>query len=301
MSPAVARTMLYLAVAGWGVTFVANHELLVTLAPFQIVVLRFIGVSTAFLIFFAVVPSLRPRLSRRDWRWLALGGLLAVPFAQGLAVTGQQYLPPSMAGLVATSTPALAAGLAYRFLGERLTIRQVLGIVVALCGVAIVVLFATGTGTDLVVRNPWGAALFILSQLAWAAYTVLGRSLAVRHQPVTMVATAFLLGSLMLLPWLPYALRGVSDLTVAQWWWLAHLVIGGTLLPHVVWFVALRYLTANDTVLSMYLVPLYATLFSVVLLGEQLTAVGLLGGVAILIGVGLSQGRRRVVHRRPGA
>ena len=290
--------MLYLAVAGWGVTFVANHELLVTLEPFQIVVLRFIGVATAFVVFLGGVPSMRPRLSGKDWRWLAIGGLLAVPVAQGLAVTGQQYLPPSMAGLVTTSTPALAAALAYRFLGERLVTRQVVGIVVALAGVGTVVLFATGTGTEFVVRNPWGAALFILSQLAWAAYTVLGRSLAVRHQPLTMVATAFLLGSVMLIPWLPYALSGVSELSTAQWWWLLHLVVGGTLVPHVVWFVALRYLTANDTVLSMYLVPLYAALFSVLILGEQLTLIGLLGGVAILVGVGLSQARWTNDQRR---
>jgi drug/metabolite transporter (DMT)-like permease len=291
MTPAIARTMLYVAVAGWGVTFVANHELLATLEPFQIVVLRFVGVSASFLVFLLLVPSIRPRLNGRDWRWLALGGLLAVPCAQGLAVAGQQYLPPSMAGLVTTSTPALAAVLAYWFLGERLSPRQILGIVVALSGVSVVVVFASGTGTDLVVHNPWGAALFILSQVAWAGYTVLGRSLAVRHQPLTMVTTAFLLGSVMLLPWLPYALDGVSSLSTAQWWWLAHLVVGGTLIPHVTWFVALRYLRANDTVLSMYLVPLYATLFSVLLLGERVSLIGLVGGAAILVGVTLSQTR----------
>lgn len=293
MTPFGARVLLYVTVAGWGITFVANHELLETLDPFQIVTLRFVGVATAFAVFFLVVPSKRPRLTRGQWGTLALGGLLAVPGAQVLAVAGQRFLPPAMTGLVVTSSPAIAAVLAYRFLHERLTARQVVGIVVALGGVAVVILFASGTGTDLTIDNPWGAALVVLSQVCWASYTVLGRSLAVRHDPFTMVATVFLLGSLFLVPFLPHALDGVSQVSTSQWWWLLHLVVGGTLVPHVAWFVALRHLSANDTAVSMYLVPLYATLFSVLILDEQLTAIGLVGGAAILAGVGLAQRRTR--------
>jgi drug/metabolite transporter (DMT)-like permease len=295
VTPLGARILLYTAVAGWGVTFVANHELLKTLDPLQIVVLRFVGVAAAFATFFLLVPSRRPRLGRRDWRWLIFGGFLAVPAAQLFAVAGQQFLPPAMTGLVVTSAPAFAAVLAYRFLGERLSVRQVVGIAFALVGVTVVILYATGTGTDLVVANPLGAALVVLSQVAWASYTVLGRSFAVRYDPFTMVATVFLVGSAMLVPFLPHALSGVSQISVAQWWWLVHLIIGGTLIPHVVWFVALRHLTATDTAVSMYLVPVYATTFSVLILSEDLTTVGILGGLAILVGVGLSQSRRRRV------
>lgn len=85
----------------------------------------------------------------------------------------------------------------------------------------------------------------------------------------------------------------MSQITQAQWWWLAHLVVGGTLVPHVAWFVALRYLSANETAVTTYLVPLYATIFSVLILNEQLTAIGLAGGALILTGVTLSQQRRR--------
>jgi drug/metabolite transporter (DMT)-like permease len=295
VTPLSARILLYVTVAGWGVTFIANHELLETLDPLQIVVLRFIGVAVAFSLFFAFVPSRRPVLTRRDWRWLVFGGFLAVPASQLLAVAGQQYLPPAMTGIVVTSAPAIAAVLAYRFLGESLSPRQIAGILVALAGVTIVILYATGKGTELTVANPLGAALVVLSQVAWATYTVFGRTFAVRYDPLTMVATVFLVGSAMLIPFVPHALTGVADLSGAQWWWLAHLVVGGTLIPHIAWFVALRHLSANDTAVSMYLVPLYATIFSVLILDEQLTVIGLLGGAAVLVGVGLSQTRRASV------
>lgn len=293
MTPLIARVLLYATAAGWGISFIANHELLEVLDPFQIVTLRAVGVAAAFVIFFTLVPSKRPHLSRRDWWLLTLGGLLTVPGAQILAVTGQLFLSPGMSGLVATSAPAIAAVIAYRFLGERLTRRRVAGIAVALAGVVVVVVFATGTGTDLTVANPFGAALMVVSQVSWAGYTVLGRTLAVRHDPLTMVGTAFLIGCAMVLPLLPHALAGVGQLDGAQWWWLVHLVIGGTLVPHVMWFIALRHLSANETVTTMYLVPLYGLLFSVLILDERLSAIGLVGGAAILVGVGIAQGRGR--------
>lgn len=298
MTAARARLLLYLSMAGWGVTFVANHELLAVLDPFQIVVLRFLGVGGLFVVFFAVLPSRRPRLVRRDWGWLLLAGFLAVPAAQVAGVAGQQFLPPSMSGLVAASSPAIAAALAYRLLDERLAPRQVAGIAVALAGAAMVIVYASGTGTELTVRNPAGASLLLLSQVFWCLYTVLARTLAVRHDPLTMVGTAFLIGTVMLLPGVPHALAGVDGMAGAHWLWLGHLVVGGTLLPHVSWFVALRHLTANETAVSMYLVPLWAAVFSVLVLHERLTVIGLVGGVGILVGITLAQ-RRRVPGTPP--
>lgn len=285
--------LLVFSLAGWGLVFVANHELLEVLPPLHISALRFLAVGTAFAGLLAARPAWRPRLSRRDWGLVTLAGLLAVPGAQLMIVVGQQFVAPSLSGLTATSSPAIAAVIAFWFLGERMRIRQVVGVVVALCGVAVVVLFATGTGTDLTVANPAGAALLVVAQVCWASYTVLARSLALRHDPITMVATAFALGSLAFLPWLPAALPDAAQLTASQWWWLFHLVVGGTLFPQIVWFSVLRVLRANEAAAAMYVVPLYATLFGVLLIGERLTVVGLVAGAAILIGVGMAQSSRR--------
>jgi drug/metabolite transporter (DMT)-like permease len=287
-----ARILLLVSVSGWGAVFIANHELLAVLAPVDIIVLRFGMAAPAFILMLVLRPSSRPRLSRSD-RWMVvLGGLVVVPGSQMLAATGQQYLSPSMSGLLVTTTPAFAALLAYRFLGERLIPRQALGVAVALFGASTIVLFATGVGTDLVVRSPLGASLFLLSQLLWAAYTVLTRRNAQRHDPIGLVAITFLTGMLWLLPWAPRAVRRAAELTPELWGWLLVLVIAGTLVPHVVWFMALRHLPANSTAVAMYLVPLYAAVLSATILGERITPAGALGGLLVLTGVALSQAPR---------
>lgn len=299
MTPTTARVLLFTSVAGWAVVFVANHELLAVFRPLEILSIRFLGVSLAFLVVMAVVPSKRPRLDASGWGWLTLAGILAIPGSQLLVLTGQQFLSPTLSGLVVTSSPAFAAVIAYRFLHERMEPRQVAGIVVALVGVAIVVVFATGTGTDLVIENPWGASLLIIGQVTWAGYTVIARKLAQEHDPFTMIAVAFTLGSIALVPWMPGAVRLIPELTRTEAWWMAHLIIGGTLIPHVIWFTVLRHLQANETSVAMYLVPFYTMIASFAILGERLTLIGIIGGLAIIAGVALSQTRRPAAPTTP--
>ena len=292
MTERTARVLLVLSVSGWGVNFIANHQLLAVLGPVDIIVLRFGVAAPAFILMLVLWPSRRPRLSRSDWGMVVLGGLIVVPGSQMFAVAGQQYLSPSMSGLLVTTTPAFAALLAYRFLGERLIARQVFGVALALVGASTIVIFATGVGTDLVVRSPFGASLFLLSQLLWASYTVLTRRNAQRHDPIGLVAVTFLTGTLWLIPWAPRAVGNASDLTPTLWGWLMLLVVVGTLVPHVMWYIALSHLPANSTAVAMYLVPLYAAVLSATILGERITPAGALGGLLVLTGVTLSQAPR---------
>lgn len=294
--------MLVLATASWGLTFVANHELLAELSPAHITVLRFGVVSLALGTLVAAVPSLRPRLSRREFGVLLLGGLFAVPGAQLALTQGQQYLSPAMSGLVVATGPAFISLLATWFLGERLGAHRWSGVGLAFAGAATVILFATGAGTELVVRNPWGGALVVLAQLCWASYTVLSKDLVARHAPITIVSVAVCCGTLFLLPALPSALAAAATVPARSFLWLAHLALFGTVVPYLIWFTALRQLPANETAAFMFLIPLCAVGWSIGLLGERPAALGLLGGVAIIAGVAITQfaSRTRPATPDPG-
>jgi len=66
---------------------------------------------------------------------LAVGPTLC---GYGLYTVSLTYLPAATANLITTLEPALTAGLAYCFLGERLTILQLLGGSLVLIGVVLV-------------------------------------------------------------------------------------------------------------------------------------------------------------------
>ena len=289
MTPALARASLVVGTASWGLTFVANHELLYVLTPQQITVVRFGMVSLALLSVLVIRPELRPRFTGREWALMVLCGFLAVPGSQLALTYGQRFLSPAMSGLVVATGPAFAAVLAVVLLSERLDLRKWLGILLAFTGAAAVIVFTTGTGTDLTVRDPRGAALVGVAQLCWATFTVLSKGLVARHPPITIVTVAVTIGTVSLLPFAPEAVRIASTLGAEHWVWLFHLALLGTVVPYLIWFTALRQLPANETAVFMFLVPLFAVTWSAVLLGERPAWIGVLGGIAIVAGVAVTQ------------
>ena len=292
MSAGRARLLLVLAAALWGSSFVANHQLLAVLSPKHIIVLRFMVVTGLLLAIGGARIGRSPRLTRTDVLTLVALGLLAVPGTQLTLVTGQRFLSPAMSGLVAAVGPAFAATLAWMFLRERTSRRAMAGVVIAVLGVAGVVILASGTGTALTIRDPLGAALVPLAQVSWASYTVLSRSFAGQQAPLRTLTLAMASGTLVMLPFLPGAVTAAQDITLVHWGWLVHLAVLGTVIPYLIWVTALVHLPAGQTAAFMFLVPIAAIGWSAVILGEQPSTVGLSAGAVVLVGVALTQSGR---------
>jgi drug/metabolite transporter (DMT)-like permease len=284
---------LTIVVAMWGLVFVAIARLLPQVDAVQLVVIRFTLIALVFTALIVALPARRPHL--RGWRDVGLFlilGIVAVPGSQLTIVNGQRYLSPPLVSLVVTTSPAFAAVIAAIWLGERIVSRQVVGVVIAFSGVAVVILAGTGA-SHLAVDNPWGAALTILSPLSWAVYTVMTKTMTGRFDPVAAIGLAMIFGSLSMLPLYPHAIAGIDDITAAGWAWMAYLVVGGTVVPYLVWWWALGRLSAATTTAYMYGIPFAALIWSWLILGIVPSAVALLGGVVIIIGVAMIQFARR--------
>ena len=275
----------------WGLVFVAVHEVLRDLDSLQLVTIRFFLISVVFVAIFVAVPGTRPKLSRSQLGLLAVAGILAVPGAQLPVVEGQRYLSPPLVSTLVAMSPAMAAVFAWRLLRERFTARQIVGFVVALSGAAVVVIVGSGEGTELTIDNPWGAALTIVSPAAWALYTVISKPLAASQPPITAVGVAVIVGTLTLIPLMPHSVGAVGDITGAHWGWMIYLIFGGTVVPYVLWNLALKTLPASQVASYMFGVPFAALLWSWLILDVVPSGAGLLGGAVIIVGVVLTQVR----------
>lgn len=284
---------LTIVVAMWGLVFVAIARLLPQLDAVQLVVIRFVLIALVFAAVFLFVPSTRPRITGwSDVGLFAVLGILAVPGAQLSIVNGQNYLAPPLVSLVVTTAPAWAALIAAIWLSESINRPQVIGFIAALVGAAIVILGGVGE-TELTVDNPWGAALTLVSPICWAMFTVVSKVHAGRYPPVTAIGSAMIAGALVMLPLYPHAAEGIGDITPTGWGWMAYLVVGGTVIPYLVWWRALGRLTAATTTAYMYAIPVAALIWSWIVLGIAPSLVGLVGGAVIIGGVALIQSARR--------
>jgi len=229
-----------------------------------------------------------PAKQRRAGRWPAAAALLvyAVAFSLAYVRLGAGLGALLLFGAVQVSMIGWAV-----VRGERLSVRQWVGIVFALGGLSLLTLRGAS------VPQPTAAVLMLTAGAAWGAYTLLGRGTA---NPLAATADNFARAA-------PAAI-----LAMAIAWWLhaVHLsprgvgiaVTSGALasgLAYALWYTALRGLSASQAAVVQLLVPIIAASGGVLLLGEHLTLHLALTGTAVLLGVGLALTGREQLAPRP--
>jgi drug/metabolite transporter (DMT)-like permease len=273
----------------WGLVFVGVDRVLQYTDAFQLVTIRFMMIAIIFTALLVARPSLRPTMTRRDWGLAWLAGLLAVPLSQFPIVSAQNFLDPALASVIVTTAPATAAILGPLLLNERVSPRQAAGFVLAFAGAAIVIITGAG-GASFELRDILGAAIGVITPVAWALYTILLKRIG-SSDPFVTVGVGLSLGTVFLIPWLPSSIGVLGSIPLDGWIWLGYLAFLGTFLSYLVWFHALRYLDANQTSAYMYLVPIAALAWSLLILGSVPPPVTFVGAAVVLIGVALTQSK----------
>ena len=186
------------------------------------------------------------------------------------------------------SGPVFAGLLAAVLLGERPA--RAWGVATALCVAGLALLSGGGLSGE-----PLGIALALLSGLAYAAYTVAAKSLMRSQGSSTVMASAFGLGGLVLLPVL--AVQPVGWLATPGGVLLAgYLGLVTTTLAYVLFGRGLAVLPAGPVTTLVLAEPLVATALGVGLLDESLSAAGVAGAALVLAGLvlqGVAAGRSR--------
>lgn len=229
----------------------------------------------------------RAAWTRRDVPIMALLGLIGVSVNQCFFVVGLSRTSVAHSAIFIGMTPiwvlliAAARGL------EPITPRKLGGMLIALFGVALLsVESGRGHGPTLA-----GDAITTLAASAFALYTVLGKELNHRYDPVTLHTFVFGFGAFFLIPVLLWQAWSFPFAGISGAGWLAVLYMGlfPSLFCYLVFYYALGYLAASRLSALSYLQPVAATSLGVVLLGERVTAPLVIGGAIIFSGVYLTE------------
>lgn len=296
-------SQLVLAMLFFGLSFVFSALALQTLPPITLIVFRLI-VSTAILFLFSRVPVVvrivgslqRPdRSDRRHFLMIAF----FQPFLYFLAEnTGLLYASPAAAAIVVGTIPVATPVFAHFLIRERIGTATVVGAILSFLGVLILVLSDAESGQS----QPIGVLLVSGAVIAAVGYSVALRKLPDKYSAITVVTWQNVIGLLLLtplfvlvdLPGLPtigsLLFAGPDDHSLYP---LIGAIVFLGVFPSTVSFVFLsrgiRILGATRANVTTNLVPVFAALFSVLVLGERVH-VGTVTGMAVVIcGVLLSQ------------
>jgi DME family drug/metabolite transporter len=283
--------LIALAAVSWGTTgsvtavLVARadaHPLLIGAAR--------LAVAAVLLLLGARLITGRLAIARADLpRCLAMAACMAA--YQATYFTAVTMTGIALAALIAIcSAPVIIAALAVGLLGERLTGRIALALVLGVLGTALLIAYPVVPAGP-APRFLAGALLALGAGVAYPLYVVTAKLSLARTAPLPLTAATFTAAALFALPLLAW-----TDAPVAQaargWPWLLYLGAVATAGAFALYSVGLRRVPASVAGVVTLLEPLTATLLGMFLFGERLGGAGITGVALLLTAIVLLLGDR---------
>jgi drug/metabolite transporter (DMT)-like permease len=279
----------------WGLNYAVIKGALLDFDPLAFNAIRFtLATLTIWLLFRRLGAPVR--IPRQRFSSLILLGLLGNAVYQVLFIEGIARTTASNASLIMAAVPVAVAVLGTVLTGDRLRISGWAGVVVAGCG--IVLLLTAREGGGYVRGNLVGDALMLAAAASWALYTVLGATIMARTPSLGATLATFLGGTpVLVLVALPSLVRqDWKAVGVAGW---AGVVFSGVVaigLAYLAWNTGLAAIGGARTAVYSNLTPVIAATVAWLTLGERWGAGQFLGAAAVLAGITLT---RRGIHH-PG-
>lgn len=284
--------LAFLVVAIWGETFVSSKVLLMEgLMPADIFFYRF---TVAYL---GLIVLSHRRLWARSWRHemlLAISGVAGGSLYFLMENMALRYSTASNVAILVGTTPlvtALLLALCYK--DERMNGRQVVGSLIAFLGLILVVL----NGQFILHLNPLGDALALGASATWGVYSLCMKPLTGHYDTPFITRKVFGYGLLTILPWFflvePLRLdpQLLSHTTV--WANLLYLSLVASLGCFLTWNWVLPRLGVVKATNVVYSQCAFTMLISVLILGERITWMAILGTLILIGGMALISKARR--------
>lgn len=260
-------TMLMVTALAWGINWPVGKHLLQELPPLSM--RGFPGLAgAALLALLTLAKGQSLRVPREQWGRLVLFAFLTVSGWMGLIGLALVYLPAGETAIIGAIMPVIAAGLAWPVLGERLTMRRVIAMVIAFAGLVVLL---GGNGVAANQAKMPGILLALSAAVLFGLGTVLAKRKPLRLPQLTAAVWQVTIGCL------PIALVGIfyeqphlSHLTTLGWSLFAYSTVVQVCIGFACWFGALQRLPASVAAIGLLLVPVIGVLASAISLGEPL-------------------------------
>ena len=228
------------------------------------------------------------KITSKDWGLITAVGISSITLHQILIAWGIQHTTAGTASLILGLNPLATALLAIPVLGEQLTRKKAMGIILGFSGVLLVV---TTNGQDQGLSfNGWGDLLVFASMLLYVAGGLLIRKVTARGIPVLTVTTySHVIASILL--WATSAVIYPMDvfhhIDMRPFTWLVIGISGvlSTGIGTLGWNYGIRQIGAGRTAIFLNGMPLASLLFAALLLHEELKIYHTIALLLIIIGV----------------
>ena len=251
------------------------------ISPKAFILIRIMGALVIFMFIHKVF--IREKIDKKDMLYIIICALFGVVinmlcFFEGLSLTS-----PINASLIMITTPLLVYVIDVAFFNRQHTYGKLFGVVLGLIGAFLLI-----TEGNLHFRfHNIGDILVFLNASSYALYLILIKSMMQKYKPITVLAHLFFIGFIIVLP------LGYAEFFEINFYLLPFdiilkvlfVVLCTTCLAYFLNIYAISNLHPSTVAFYIYLQPLLATIFSIILGKDFLTTITLLSAFFIFLGV----------------
>jgi drug/metabolite transporter (DMT)-like permease len=278
--------LLLLMVLIWGSNF---SIVKVALRDFPEVAFNAMRMAVGSVVFLAAIQltrdqaAPRPALTRRDWKQLALLGMVGTFLYQLCFVAGVGRTSVGNSSLIIGISPVVIAVMSALAGHERIKPMRWAGVVLALSGLYVVV----AQGIDFSGVTWRGDALMIAAVMCWSLFSVASQPILKRHSPLIVIGLAFSIGGLLYVVTTLPVLIATNWRSISTFSWVLMLTsaLFSLNLSYWIWYTGLKKLGGSRTSVYSYLTPIVAIGVAAIWLGEPISRNQIAGAGAIFGGL----------------
>ena len=287
-----SRILALLAATLASTIYALNHTLAKGLMPnvidaYGFILLRVLGAGIIFWVISFFYSS--EKIDKKDWLRIIGCAFFGMVLNMNMFFKGLELSTPINSSVVITLTPVILLVLGAFLLKEKITWIKSVGIGIGLIGALFLILFGVKTQEN-APNIPLGNMLFIVNASSYAFYLILVKPLVAKYSSITLMKIFFLLAVFMNLPigLSQFMEVGWIDLGFTEIRKLAFVVVGTSVLTYLFNIYALKQLSPSTIGVFMYLQPLVAVGYAILVGADSLSAIRIIAASLIFVGVFLT-------------
>ncbi len=276
----------------WGTTWIFIKIGLDDLPPIAFAAARFL-LGVVILFFVIRIQKIPLPNSAKEWRLIALTGVLQFSVNYSMVFWSEQYITSGLAAVLQAMITVFGLILAWVFLpNERITKLKIIAVTLGIIGVGVIFYDQLQVQSLMAFLGCVGV---VIGSYAAAQASILVKSKGGAIHPAALVFCQMLCG---LPAIIVYSLIAEGNPLAFNWTWKAvgcilYLTIAGTIAAFWLYYWLLGRIESTKAMMISLVTPLLAVVIGWMVLGEKLPPQTGIGGLLIIASIGLIVFRRR--------
>lgn len=283
------RTLALIAVSIATLIYGVNYTIAKEVMPFYVKPFAFIllRVSGATLVFWILGLFIKQqKIEKEDYKKILLAAFFGVALNMLSFFKGLSLTTPISASVMMVTSPIMVLIFSSILIKKSIGKQRILGIIIGLVGAILLITYGSSSNTDATNSN-WGNFLVFVNATSYGLYLVLAKNLSIKYNPIVFVKWFYLFGLILVIPF------GYSELNEVVWqeiptniyWNIGFVIIFTTCITYVFNLYGLSKLKPTTVSVFIYLQPVIATVYALIVGSDSLNLVKLGATLLIFSGV----------------